>query len=113
MSDRTFNLDEAHSLLPVLESLLRAAINGKKIMEEVESEMQALNHRIFLNGGTHVDVSEKLRIQFFVLNHFASGYRRSPPQGLHTPGVAEGLRHSGPRPVVAFGTVIITLGPAW
>jgi hypothetical protein len=56
MSDRTFNLDEAHSLLPVLESLLRAAINGKKIMEEVESEMQALNHRIFLNGGTHVDV---------------------------------------------------------
>src|SRR5882762_6800184 len=56
MSDRTFNLDEAHSLLPVLESLLRAAISGKKVMEEVESEMQALNHRIFLNGGTHVDV---------------------------------------------------------
>lgn len=56
MSDRTFTLDEAQSLLPVLESLLRAAISGKKIMEEVEAEMQALNHRIFLNGGTHVDV---------------------------------------------------------
>src|SRR5580692_2213713 len=56
MSDRTFTLDEAQSLLPVLESLLRAAISGKKIMEEVEAEMQSLHHRIFLNGGTHVDV---------------------------------------------------------
>jgi hypothetical protein len=56
MSDRTFTLDEAQSLLPVLESLLRAAIGGKKIMEEVEAGMQSLNHRIFLNGGTHVDV---------------------------------------------------------
>ncbi len=56
MSDRTFTLDEAHSLLPVLESLLRTSISGKKVMEEVEAEMQALNHRIFLNGGTHVDV---------------------------------------------------------
>ena len=56
MSDRTFTLDEALSLPPVLESLLRTAIAGKKIMEDVEAEMQALNHRIFLNGGTHVDV---------------------------------------------------------
>jgi hypothetical protein len=56
MSDRTFTLGEAQSLLPVLESLLRTAISGKKIMEEVEAEMQALHHRIFLNGGTHVDV---------------------------------------------------------
>src|SRR5437660_12896395 len=56
MSDRTFTLDEALSLLPVLESLLRTASSGKKIMEDVEDVMTALNHRIFLNGGTHVDV---------------------------------------------------------
>jgi len=56
MSDRTFSLDEAQSLLPVLESLLRTAIAGKKVMEEFEAEQQELNHRIFLNGGTHVDV---------------------------------------------------------
>jgi hypothetical protein len=56
MSSRTFTLDEAQSLLPVLESLLRAAIAGKKLMEEVDAEMQALSHRIFVNGGTHVDV---------------------------------------------------------
>jgi len=56
MSERTFTLDEAHTLLPVLESLLRTAISAKKLMEEVEGEMQALTQRIFLNGGTHVDV---------------------------------------------------------
>ena len=56
MSDRTFTLDEAQSLLPVLESLLRTAMASKQTMEEVDAEMQVLQHRIFLNGGTHVDV---------------------------------------------------------
>jgi hypothetical protein len=56
MPDRTFTLEEAHSLLPVLESLLRTAITNKNVMEEVESEQQALAHRIFLNGGTFLDV---------------------------------------------------------
>lgn len=56
MSDRTFTLDEAQTLLPVLESLLRATIAAKKLMEEVEAEHQALAHRIFLNGGMFVDV---------------------------------------------------------
>ena len=56
MSDRTFTLDEAQSLLPVLESLLRTAIVSKKLMDEVDGEMQSLSQRIFLNGGTHLDV---------------------------------------------------------
>jgi len=56
MSERTFTLDEAHSLLPVLESLLRTAIAGKKVIEEVEAEQQEMNHRIFLNGGMFLDV---------------------------------------------------------
>ena len=56
MADRTFTLDEAHSLLPVLESLLRTAISGKKVMEEVQAEQQELSHRIFLNGGMFLDV---------------------------------------------------------
>jgi hypothetical protein len=56
MSDRTFTLDEAQMLVPVLESLLRTAIDAKKLMEEVDAEMQELGQRIFLNGGTHVDV---------------------------------------------------------
>jgi len=56
MSDRTFTLDEAQALLPVLESLLRAAIQAKKLMDEVDAEMQALHHRIFLNGGMFLEV---------------------------------------------------------
>jgi len=56
MSNRTFTLEEAQSLLPVLESLLRAAISAKKLMEETEAEQQAIAHRVFLNGGTYLDV---------------------------------------------------------
>lgn len=56
MSDRTFTLDEAQSLLPVLESLLRAAINAKKFIEECDTQMQALHHRIFLNGGMFLQI---------------------------------------------------------
>jgi hypothetical protein len=56
MSERTFTLKEAQTLLPVLQSLLRTAIDGKKSIEEIESELQALAHRIFLNGGTFVNV---------------------------------------------------------
>ena len=56
MANRTFTLEEAQSLLPVLESLLRAAISAKKLMEEVAAEHQALTHRVFLNGGTYLDV---------------------------------------------------------
>jgi hypothetical protein len=56
MSDRTFTLDEAQSLLPVLESLLRTAISAKKIVEEAEQEQQALQQRVFLTGGMFLDV---------------------------------------------------------
>jgi hypothetical protein len=56
MSDRTFTLDEAQSLLPVLESLLRTAIDAKKILDEVDTQLQALHHRIFLNGGMFLDI---------------------------------------------------------
>jgi len=56
MAERTFTLDEAQALLPVLESLLRAAIKAKKLIEEVEAERQAVANRVFLNGGTYLDV---------------------------------------------------------
>lgn len=55
--DRTFTLEEAQSLLPVLESLLKRATEGKKRLQEFEEEFQAIAHRIFLNGGTLVDVA--------------------------------------------------------
>jgi len=56
MADRTFTLDEAQSLLPVLESLLRTAINAKKVVDEADAEQQALQHRVFLSGGMFLDI---------------------------------------------------------
>lgn len=56
MADRTFTLDEAQALLPVLESLLRAVISAKKLVEQSDAEIQVLQHRIFLAGGTYVDI---------------------------------------------------------
>ena len=56
MADRSFTLDEAQSLLPVLESLLRTAIDGKQLIESVDSEFQEIAHRVFLNGGTFLNI---------------------------------------------------------
>jgi hypothetical protein len=53
---KTFTLSEAQVLLPVLESLLRTAMDGKKLAEAVDEEFKALASRIFLNGGTFVDI---------------------------------------------------------
>ncbi len=56
MSIHTFTLDEAQTLLPILESLLKQAINAKKLIDETDGEMQEMTHRVFLNGGTFVNV---------------------------------------------------------
>lgn len=61
MSDRTFTLSEAQALLPVLESLLRAAMDGKKTAEAVAGEMSSLQHRIFIGGGVRVDILQVLK----------------------------------------------------
>jgi len=51
-----FTLDEAQSLLPVLESLLNRAIEARRAAEEIGEELQQLNHKIFLSGGMFFDV---------------------------------------------------------
>jgi len=53
---RTFTLSEAEDLLPVLESLLRAAMQAKALIEEIDAELETLKSRIFINGGTRVNV---------------------------------------------------------
>src|SRR5271166_1510657 len=58
---RTFTLAEAETLLPVLESLLRSAMQAKALIEEVDAEFDALRSRIFMNGGTFVDVEKMAR----------------------------------------------------
>lgn len=61
MADRTFTLEEAQSLLPVLESLLRTSIDGKTLIESVDSELQELAHRVFLHGGILVNIVHMAR----------------------------------------------------
>jgi hypothetical protein len=56
MSERTFTLDESQTLLPILESLLKQAIQSKKLIEDVESELQSVAQRVFLNGGMLLNV---------------------------------------------------------
>ena len=53
---KTFTLEEAHSLLPVLQSLIKRAMDDKGVIEAVEKELQDLKHRILLSGGLFVDV---------------------------------------------------------
>lgn len=56
MPEKTFTLEEAQSLLPVLQSLLRSAIDGKKQAEAIDNEFQEIAHRVFLNGGTFLKI---------------------------------------------------------
>ena len=61
MADRTFTLQEAQNLLPVLESLLRAAMDGKKLIEAVDNDLQDLAHRVMMSGGLLVNVVQMAR----------------------------------------------------
>ena len=58
---KTFTLAEAHRLLPVLKSLIKRAMDGKQVIEQVEKELQELNHRILLSGGLFVDIPKVAR----------------------------------------------------
>jgi hypothetical protein len=58
---KTFTYEEAHTLLPVLQSLLKRCMDGKILVEQIEVEFQNLKHRIFLSGGLMVDVEQSAR----------------------------------------------------
>ncbi len=58
---KTFTVDEARLLLPVLGALLLKAREAAVRANSLENEMQELTQRIFLSGGLHVDVSAAAR----------------------------------------------------
>jgi len=58
---KTFTIDEAQSLLPVLESLLKRAIDAKRAAEEVESTLSELARRIYVSGGMKVDAAAVIK----------------------------------------------------
>jgi hypothetical protein len=53
---KTFTLEQAHALLPVLKSLLKQAMTSKQLLDKMEKEFQDLRHRILLSGGLSVDI---------------------------------------------------------
>jgi hypothetical protein len=60
---KTFSLDEAQSLLPVLESLLKRAIEGKQAAEEAEEGLSDISRRIYLSGGMRVDPNQVAKLR--------------------------------------------------
>ena len=61
MPMKTFSLEEAQTLVPVLDSLLKNAIQWKRKAEENALALQQLNQRIFLNGGTLISIEKIAR----------------------------------------------------
>ncbi len=55
---KTFSLEEAQTLIPVLESLLKNAMEARNTAETIALEMQQLSQRIFMNGGTLVRIAD-------------------------------------------------------
>jgi len=55
---KLFTLDEAQSLLPVVESLLNRALESKQAAEDIETELNLLSRRIYLSGGMHIDIAK-------------------------------------------------------
>ena len=66
---KTFTLEEAQSLLPVVESLLKRAIDGKESAEKVNSGLSDLARTIYLSGGMKVDVGRVARLRAEMENH--------------------------------------------
>jgi hypothetical protein len=54
---KTFTIDEAQSLLPVLESLLKRAMDGRRSAQQVEAGLNGLAQRIYLTGGMRVNAA--------------------------------------------------------
>jgi hypothetical protein len=60
---KTFTIEEAQSLLPVLESLLKRAIEGKREAEQVETGLSELARRVSNSGGMRVDVANVAKLR--------------------------------------------------
>ena len=54
---KTFTIDEAQSMLPVVESLLKRAMESRAAASQVEQGLGELARRIFLSGGMRVDTA--------------------------------------------------------
>jgi hypothetical protein len=58
---KTFTLEEAQAVLPVVQALLKRALAARESAVEIEDELQQLKQRIFVSGGMRVDVLSVVR----------------------------------------------------
>jgi len=58
---KTFTLEQAQTLLPVVKSLLNRAMEGKQAIQQIDQEFLDLKHRVFLSGGLFMDVAGIVR----------------------------------------------------
>jgi hypothetical protein len=58
---KTFTLEEAQSLLPVLESLLKRAMEGRRSAQATESCLNEVAQRIYFAGGMRVSAPDVAR----------------------------------------------------
>jgi hypothetical protein len=63
MANRTFTLNEARQMLPILESLLRRATESKKRADEIDAQFQQVNSRIMMHGGVSLDIVPLARLR--------------------------------------------------
>jgi len=66
---KTFTLDEAQSLLPVLESLLKRAMEGRRSAQNIEFGLNGLAQRIYLSGGMRVNTTRIARQRAEIETH--------------------------------------------
>jgi hypothetical protein len=60
---RYFTLDEAQKLIPEIERLIDAILESKQVMDQANGELQQLNSRINMMGGSMIHPGEILRIR--------------------------------------------------
>jgi hypothetical protein len=57
MPEKTFTLDQARALLPVLRPLLQQAIAGKNRTQLIDEEFKQISAQVTLRGGMELDVA--------------------------------------------------------
>jgi hypothetical protein len=66
---KTFTLEEAQALLPVLESLLKRAMDGQRSAKTAESNLNQLAQSIYFAGGMRVDTARVARLRAEMESH--------------------------------------------
>ena len=54
--EKTFTIDEANTLLPILDTLLKRAMDAKTTIEQIDAKFQLLTQKVFLMGGMIIDI---------------------------------------------------------